>query len=149
MYAGIPRQRAAWDSAAAWLPEEGAATPNFACSSVREKTALVAPRILNEPVFCRFSHLKKSCAPAISSSEAQVSTAVRWICGVTRFWAARIAARSGVTCEIAEVVMVSKVFLLMNQPTVHYGTVAPRCQTRPETARPPIWPGYSSLRSED
>src|SRR5271156_43571 len=149
MFFGTPPPRAESASAAAWLPDDGATTPFFASSSVSEKTAFVAPRILNEPVFCKFSHLKKSCAPAIPSSEAQVSTPVRWICGATRFCAARIAARSGVTCEVAEVVMVSKARSIINQPTVHYGTAALRCQPRPEPARPPIWPGYYSLQRED
>ena len=34
------------------------ATPRIAASSSSDNTALVAPRALNAPTFCRFSHLK-------------------------------------------------------------------------------------------
>src|ERR1700675_2167480 len=111
--AGMPRQRAASDRAAAWFPEDGATTPREASSSLNEKTAFVAPRILKEPVFCRFSHLKKRLAPAISSSEEQVTTGVRWICGAMRWQAARIASRSGA--------IIFGCVVIMNR-TMHYGT---------------------------
>ncbi len=79
MYAGTPRRPAARASAAAWLPDEWVQTPRAASSSSREKTALVAPRALKAPTFCRFSHLKKRDAPAMASMEAQVATGVRWM----------------------------------------------------------------------
>src|SRR3984885_10114272 len=56
--------------------------------------ALVAPRILKEPVFWRFSHLKYRWAPARASRVLLVSTGVRWMCGRMRSWAARMAAQS-------------------------------------------------------
>src|SRR4051812_35011110 len=60
IYAAIPRNAAARASAAAWLPEECVATPRCASASLRENTALHAPRDLNAPAFWRFSHLKNS-----------------------------------------------------------------------------------------
>src|ERR1700730_11481861 len=88
--AGMPRQAAAQARAAARLPLEGATTPRRASSSVREKTALVAPRILKEPVFWKLSHLKNNCAPARASIEALVRTGVRWMRGLMRSCAATI-----------------------------------------------------------
>src|SRR5207245_5462933 len=82
-------------SAAAWLPVECVTTPRAASSSLSENTAFVAPRILNDPVFWKLSHLKKSRAPAIASSEVEVSTGVRWMCGAMRACAAAIACSSG------------------------------------------------------
>ena len=74
---GMPRQAAALASAAPWLPDDCVATPRAASSSDREKTALVAPRALNAPAFCRFSHLKKTSAPEISLTALLVTTGVR------------------------------------------------------------------------
>src|SRR5215469_7610747 len=89
--ARMPRQPAAQATAAAWFPLEWVTTPRFASSSLNEKMALVAPRILNEPVFCRLSHLKKSRAPVSASRVAERSTGVRWILGAMRSCAALIA----------------------------------------------------------
>ena len=55
------------------------ATPFFAFSSERPKTALQAPRTLKAPAFCRFSHLKKSSAPASSLMKREVRIGVRWM----------------------------------------------------------------------
>ena len=41
----------------AWLPAEQAITPFAASSGESLRILLKAPRILNEPVFCRFSDL--------------------------------------------------------------------------------------------
>ena len=94
-HAGMPRRRAAYASAAPWLPDEWVTTPRAAMSGASAKTALVAPRALKAPIFCRFSHLKKSRAPASPSSDDEASTGVRCTCGAIRTAAARIAARSG------------------------------------------------------
>src|SRR5262249_8477331 len=90
-----PRQAAAQETAAAWLPLEWVTIPREASSSLNEKMALVAPRILNEPVFCRFSHLKKSRAPVSASRVAESRTGVRWILGAMRSWASLIACQLG------------------------------------------------------
>src|SRR5262249_33461659 len=74
---GMPRIRAASASACAWLPELCVTTPRAAASSDSAKTALHAPRNLNAPTFCKFSHLKNSDRPASRSSVAHVITGVR------------------------------------------------------------------------
>src|ERR1700681_692524 len=75
--------------------------PRAASSSESEKMALVAPRILKEPVFCRFSHLKNRRPPVSLSRDAEVNTGVRCIRAAMRLWASRIA--SQVKWEYAEV----------------------------------------------
>jgi hypothetical protein len=52
--------------------------------------AFYAPRILNDPVFCRFSHLKNNCAPASLSKDWLVSIGVRWMRGLMRSCASPI-----------------------------------------------------------
>src|ERR1700730_9187597 len=84
MYAGTPRHAAAQATAAPWFPLEGVTMPRAASSFEREKIAFVAPRILKEPVRCRFSHLKKSLAPAMESSEDEVRSGLRGIRGAIR-----------------------------------------------------------------
>src|SRR5215469_3385415 len=92
--ARMPRQPAAQATAAAWFPLEWVTTPRFASSSLNEKMALVAPRILNEPVFCKLSHLKKSWAPVMASSDLLVSMGVRWMRGRIRSCASSIVFQS-------------------------------------------------------
>src|SRR5439155_26982569 len=81
-------------SAAPWLPDECVATPRRAVASSSEKTAFVAPRALNAPIFWKFSHLKKSDATLAASSRELVSTGVRWICARIRSCAVRMLLRS-------------------------------------------------------
>src|SRR5882724_11870525 len=76
-HAGTPRHAAAHATAAPWLPLDGVTIPRAASASVNENIAFVAPRILNDPVFCRFSHLKNNSAPHSASSVAERSTGVR------------------------------------------------------------------------
>ena len=77
MVAGIPSRRADKAMACAWLPEEKATTPALRCAGVNCDSALYAPRNLKAPMRCRFSHLKKTCAPNASSTVREVSTGVR------------------------------------------------------------------------
>src|SRR5260370_39473155 len=93
--AGTPRHEEAQATAAPWLPLEWVTMPFATSFSVRERMAFEAPRILKEPVFCRFSHLKKSCAPVMAFKDAEVRIGVRWILGEIRAWAARIASQLG------------------------------------------------------
>src|SRR6266436_5860383 len=93
--AGTPRHAAAQATAAPWLPLDCVTMPFATSSFVRERIAFEAPRILNEPVFCRFSHLKKSCAPVMAFREVEVSTGVRWILGEISACAARMASQVG------------------------------------------------------
>src|SRR6266852_76432 len=93
--AGTPRHAAAQATAAPWLPLDCVTIPFDASFSVRERIAFEAPRILNEPVSCRFSHLKMSCAPVMAFKEADVRTGVRWILGAMSACAARMASQLG------------------------------------------------------
>src|SRR5512137_469979 len=94
-WAGMPRHRAARARAAAWFPEEWVATPRFASSSLKEKTALQAPRILKAPAFWKFSHLKKISPPAIRLIVEEVKTGVLWTKGRILSWACRISSKDG------------------------------------------------------
>src|SRR5260221_14604704 len=86
--AGPPRHAAAQATAAPWLPLDWVTIPRATSFSVRERIAFEAPRILKEQVFCRFSHLKKSCAPVMAFKDVEVRIGVRWILGEMRAWAA-------------------------------------------------------------
>src|SRR4029077_16733513 len=57
-----------------------------------------APRILNAPPFCMFSHLKKTFAPASRSKLCEFSTGVRRAIGFMRWAAARM---SSMVTEVA------------------------------------------------
>ena len=50
---------------------------------------------MKEPVFWRFSHLKKSCAPVTAFKDEDVRTGVRWILGAMRTCAARMDSQDG------------------------------------------------------
>src|SRR6185369_1322720 len=102
-HAGMPRRAAAHATAAPWLPDECVTTPRRASALSSENTALHAPRALNAPTFCRFSHLKNSVASATTSSDRLVSTGVRCTCDRMRACAAYIAARSTAISSAAAV----------------------------------------------
>src|SRR5580698_1498169 len=93
IHAGTPRHAAAQATAAPWLPLDCVTMPWRTSSSESEKTAFEAPRILNDPVFCRFSHLKKTRAPIRASSEEDVMIGARWMRGLMRSCAIRIASQ--------------------------------------------------------
>ncbi|SST07683.1 Uncharacterised protein [Klebsiella pneumoniae] len=88
MVAGIPSKRAERAMAWAWLPEENATTPAARCSAENRDSALKAPRNLNAPMRCRFSHLKKTSAPSSSSRVREDITGVRLACPAIRAAAA-------------------------------------------------------------
>ena len=50
----------------AWFPAEAATTPCFFSSSDNDFILKYAPRILNEPVFCRNSAFRYTSEPVIS-----------------------------------------------------------------------------------
>lgn len=56
--AGMPKRFAAQATPWAWFPAEEATTGPRLPLSMSEAILLLAPRILKEPVFCRFSHLR-------------------------------------------------------------------------------------------
>jgi hypothetical protein len=93
-WAVMPRWRAAKASAAPWLPDEWAATPHWASAAESRATALVAPRALKAPTFCRFSALRKirAPAPAQASMASLVRTGVRCTRPAIRDAAARMSA---------------------------------------------------------
>src|SRR3954447_12507688 len=90
MSACIPASRAARATAWAWLPLDTATTPSGSSGSAR--TALVAPRILNEPVRCSDSHFRYSSRPLAASRPGERSTGVRQTQPAMR---ARAASRAG------------------------------------------------------
>ena len=53
----------------------------------------MAPRILNAPARCRFSHLRRTSTPITSESERLVSRGVAWIQGAILTAAARTSDR--------------------------------------------------------
>src|SRR5688572_25159600 len=137
MYAGMPRNFAARDRAAAWLPDECVATPRAASASDNENTALVAPRALNAPTFCMFSHLKNRLPSDCWSSVELVRTGVRWMRSRMRSCAARMASRvrrSGadvgsmapILAELHTDRRVVAGFLLAAHPRVHLAVHQPR-----------------------
>ncbi len=60
--AGIPASFAARATPRAWFPALAAITPWTRVRS-RESTLLAAPRILNDPEYCRFSSLERILPP--------------------------------------------------------------------------------------
>ena len=84
---GMPRLRAANAMAWAWLPALPATTPDVAASP-RVATLFIAPRILNDPVRCRFSAFSTTVPPHMSDSAADSVTGV---CFTTPVPAARAA----------------------------------------------------------
>ena len=73
---GTPRALAAWASAQAWLPALPPVTP-WAQPSPRAASLFRAPRILNEPVRCRFSAFSATTPSRRWVSVREGSTGVR------------------------------------------------------------------------
>ena len=88
--ASMPSICAASATPCAWLPALAATTPRaFSSSGIRDRR-VYAPRILNEPARCRFSHLRTTGAPATSDIARNGCTGVR----VTTPSSSRAAART-------------------------------------------------------
>jgi hypothetical protein len=81
--ARIPRARAASATAVPWLPEECVITSGVRAGSSCNST-FMAPRYLNAPPVCRFSHLKNTRCPTRASKAAERMTGVRTTCGPIR-----------------------------------------------------------------
>ena len=81
--ARIPNARAAYATAWAWLPLDGAITPRRS-SSVNAAILVYAPRILKAPIGCSDSGLSQT-SPAHRAGNSGVRTATP----ATRFCAAR------------------------------------------------------------
>src|SRR5438874_1358230 len=76
MRAGAPSSRAAHATAWPWLPALAATTPAASRSGSRLESLTYAPRILNEPVRCRFSAFKRTGRPASRDSVSDGKTGV-------------------------------------------------------------------------
>src|SRR5690242_10618594 len=88
--ARTPAERAAHASACAWFPADTVTTPRARAAASKPLTAFRAPRALNEPVFCKFSHLRKRVTPTGSPTRAAESVGVTWTRPAMRSRAARI-----------------------------------------------------------
>src|SRR5438105_5257835 len=74
--AWIPASRAAQATACPWLPALAATTPARCSASPSVEILLKAPRILNEPVRCRFSALSTTSRPARRENVSERNTGV-------------------------------------------------------------------------
>ena len=66
--AEAPSSPAAKATPCAWLPALAATTPRARSASDSRAILVYAPRTLNDPVRCRFSHFRKTGPPACSES---------------------------------------------------------------------------------
>ncbi len=69
--ARAPTSRAAHATAWPWLPALAATTPAARSSALSVEIRLYAPRILNEPVRCRFSAFRCSSRPTSRDSVSE------------------------------------------------------------------------------
>ncbi len=88
--AAMPSIDAASATPCAWLPALAATTPRARCASSSRASRVYAPRILNEPVRCRFSHFSHTGPPASSDSAREPATGVSVITPARSSRAARI-----------------------------------------------------------
>src|SRR5581483_8030970 len=93
--AAIPSSRAAHASAWPWLPALAAITPAARSASPSPVSLLTAPRILNEPVRCRFSAFSHTLVPAMRESVSEPCTGVTRARPASRSRAASISASVG------------------------------------------------------
>src|SRR5919109_622264 len=74
--AATPASRAASATACPWFPALAVTTPAARSASERVASLLTAPRILNDPVRCRFSALRKRRRPLRRPSVSDEMTGV-------------------------------------------------------------------------
>src|ERR671932_1263611 len=74
--AGAPSSRAAHATAWPWFPALAATTPAARSASVSVAILLTAPRILNEPVRCRFSAFSHTSRPVMRENVSDGCAAV-------------------------------------------------------------------------
>ena len=77
MVALMPNMAAAYATPCAWFPAEDATTAQRSPRSIMEAILLLAPRSLNAPVFCRFSHLRYISPPVMRENVVEWSNSVR------------------------------------------------------------------------
>src|SRR5713226_1162711 len=93
--AGTPSARAAQATDWPWLPAVAATTPAARSASVSVAILLTAPRILNEPVRCRFSAFSNTLRPVIRVNVSDGKTGVTLATPTMRSRAARMSATVG------------------------------------------------------
>src|SRR3954453_17337598 len=93
--AGAPSSRAAHATAWPWLPALAATTPAASSSGSRLESLTYAPRILNEPVRCRFSALRLTGRSASRDSVSEGKTGVTRATPASRSRARSISGRPG------------------------------------------------------
>src|SRR5262245_36856167 len=93
--AGTPASRAAQATAWPWLPALAVTTPALRSTSVSVAIRLYAPRILNDPVRCRFSALSHMGRPERRPSVSDEITGVSRATPSRRFRASWISASVG------------------------------------------------------
>src|SRR5947208_2522750 len=92
-------------------------TPRRRLAAERDRMRFSAPRALNEPVFCRFSHLRWISAPAMRLKIELVCSGVRSTWPWMRSDAARRSA-SDIEAKIDDVAVRDRIFLaLESRPT--------------------------------
>ena len=76
---------AAYDAAIAWFPALTVVIPFFNLSSLIDKILFIAPLDLNEPLFCKNSHLKNNFVlNKLSKSSLALIKGVRLINGLIK-----------------------------------------------------------------
>src|SRR5581483_7875927 len=95
MRACAPSSRAAHATAWPWLPALAATTPAARSASPSVEIRLYAPRILNEPVRCRFSAFSCTSRPTNRESVSDAYTGVTRATPSSRSRAASMSARVG------------------------------------------------------
>src|SRR5438477_10163470 len=88
-----PAIAAATATPCAWLPAEAAITPRSRASGSSVRMRLSAPRILYEPVRCRFSYLSHTRPPHSSENVRDSQHGVLWMRPAIRLAAAWTSAR--------------------------------------------------------
>src|SRR5258705_8394563 len=95
MVARMPSSAAAKATPCAWLPADAATTPRSRSVSFSWASRLYAPRILYDPVRCRFSAFRSTGTPSNSVRYRDRSSGVTSTTAETRSRAARKSARVG------------------------------------------------------
>src|SRR5712691_1200720 len=100
--AGTPSARAAQATDWPWLPAVAATTPAARSVPLSWWILLTAPRILNDPVRCRFSALSSTGRPVRRASVSELNTGVSRATPASRSRAALMSASVGAVRAIAK-----------------------------------------------
>ena len=97
MVASTPASRAAQATACPWLPALAVTTPAARSSGPSVETRLTAPRILKDPVRCRFSAFSHTGRPESRLSVSEEET------GVTRAMPSRRCCAASMSASVGAV----------------------------------------------